>query len=66
MGQAGQQNNATFTFRYWKKVFVRIIMQGDNPCIALYENKEAKETFQEVPLQYSYSLSDISHQVGTK
>ena len=41
-------------------------MQGDNPCIALYENKEAKETFQEVPLQYSYSLSDISHQVVTK
>ena len=38
-------------------------MQGDNPVIALYENKEAKESFQEVPLQYSYSLSDISHQV---
>ena len=37
-------------------------MQGDNPVIALYENKEAKDSFQEVALQYNYSLSDISHQ----
>ena len=40
-------------------------MQGDTVVIALYENKEAKEAFQELPLQYSYSLSDISHQVRT-
>ena len=49
--------------RYWKKVFVRIANQGDNPAILLFDAKDAKEPFQELPLQAAYSLSDISHQV---
>eukprot|EP00094_Tigriopus_californicus_P003267 TCALIF_03142-PA protein Name:"Similar to stnB Protein stoned-B (Drosophila melanogaster)" AED:0.42 eAED:0.43 QI:0/0/0/0.8/1/1/10/0/824 len=49
--------------RYWKKVFVRLILQGDTPCVQLFENKEAKDPFQELPLQAAYSLSEISHQV---
>eukprot|EP00095_Tigriopus_kingsejongensis_P002768 maker-scaffold845_size89356-snap-gene-0.19 protein:Tk02768 transcript:maker-scaffold845_size89356-snap-gene-0.19-mRNA-1 annotation:"hypothetical protein TcasGA2_TC007752" len=49
--------------RYWKKIFVRLILQGDTPCIQLFENKDAKDHFQELPLQAAYSLSEISHQV---
>ncbi len=49
--------------RFWKKVYVRIVMQGDTPCIQLFESKEAKDAFQEVPLMTTYSVSDISHQV---
>lgn len=49
--------------RYWKKVYVRLILQGDTPCVQLFENKEAKDPFQELPLQAAYSLSEISHQV---
>lgn len=49
--------------RFWKKVHVRIVNQGDNPAILLFDSKEAKEPFQELPLQAAYSLSDISHQI---
>lgn len=49
--------------RFWKKVFVRIVSQGDSPCVRLYETKDAKDAFQEVMLQPAYSLSEISHQV---
>ena len=49
--------------RYWKKIFVRLVMQGDNPCVTLHENQETKDAFQEVPLLTTYSISDIAHQV---
>lgn len=49
--------------RYWKKIFVRLVMQGDTPCVQLFENKDAKDPFQELPLQPAYSLSEIAHQV---
>ena len=49
--------------RFWKKVHVKIVNQGDNPAILLFDSKDAKEPFQELPLQAAYSLSDISHQV---
>lgn len=42
---------------------MRLVMQSDNPCVQLFENKDAKEAFQEVPLQAAYSVSDVSHQV---
>ena len=49
--------------RFWKKVFVRIVNQGENPAILLFDAKDSKDPFQELPLQAAYSLSDISHQV---
>ena len=49
--------------RYWKKVWVRIVMQGDNPAVLLFNHKDDKDPIQELPLQAAYSLSDISHQV---
>jgi len=49
--------------RFWKKVHVKIVNQGDNPVILLFDSKENKDPFQELPLQAAYSLSDISHQV---
>ncbi len=49
--------------RYWKKVFVRLVMQGDVPSVQLFENREAKDAFQDIPLQPAYSLSEIAHQV---
>ena len=49
--------------RFWKKIFVRLIMQGDTPCVQLFDTKDSKDAFQELPLQPAYSLSDISHQV---
>ena len=49
--------------RFWKKIFVRLVMQGDNPCVQLFETKDSKDAFQELPLQAAYSLSDVSHQV---
>lgn len=57
------QSHASFAHRYWKKIYVRLVVQGDNPCIQLFENKDAKDPFQELPLQTAYSLSEISHQV---
>ena len=49
--------------RFWKKIYVKLTMQGDNPCIQLFDTKDSKDAFQETPLQPAYSLSDISHQV---
>ena len=49
--------------RYWKKVHVKIANQDDNPTVLLFDSKENKDPFQEIPLQAAYSLSDISHQV---
>ncbi|XP_040569177.1 uncharacterized protein stnB [Lepeophtheirus salmonis] len=49
--------------RFWKKCYVRLAMQGDNPAVVLFESKDSKDPFQELPLQSAYSVSDISHQV---
>lgn len=49
--------------RFWKKVLVKIVMQADNPAILLFNSKDDKDPFQELPLQAAYSLSDVSHQV---
>ena len=37
--------------------------KDNNPCVQLFETKESKDAFQELPLQPAYSLSDIGHQV---
>ena len=49
--------------RYWKKVWVRIVMQADTPAVLLFNHKDDKDPIQELPLQAAYSLSEISHQV---
>ena len=49
--------------RYWKKVWVRVVMQADTPAVLLFNHKDDKDPIQELPLQAAYSLSDISHQV---
>jgi hypothetical protein len=48
--------------RFWKKIWVKI-SEGDVPTVLLYNHKDDKEPFQELPLQTAYSLSDISHQI---
>lgn len=45
--------------RFWKKIFVKITYQGENPVLQLYQSKDDKDPFQELPLQPSYSVSDI-------
>ena len=37
--------------------------KDNNPCVQLFETKESKDAFQELPLQPAYSLSEIGHQV---
>ena len=45
-------------------MFVRLVKDKDNnPCVQLFETKDSKDAFQELPLQPAYSLSEISHQV---
>jgi hypothetical protein len=44
-------------------VYVKIVIQADNPCIQLFDSKDAKDAFQELPLQPAYSVSDVAHQV---
>lgn len=46
--------------RFWKKVYVRLMSQGDSTLIHLYNTKEDKDPFQELPLQPCYSISEIS------
>lgn len=48
--------------RFWKKVHVRLVYQGDNPVIQLLNTPTDKEPFQELPLQASYSVSEIAAQ----
>ncbi|KAK6642252.1 hypothetical protein RUM44_013975 [Polyplax serrata] len=48
--------------RFWKKIFVKLVYQGDNPVLQLFNLKEDKDPFQELPLQACYSVSDISAQ----
>lgn len=47
--------------RFWKKIFVKITYQGENPVLQLYNTKDDKDPFQELPLQPSYSVSDIGN-----
>ena len=45
--------------RFWKKIFVRV---SENSVVQLFNTKEDADPFQELPLQPSYSLSEISAQ----
>lgn len=46
--------------RYWKKIFVRFI--PETCVLQLFNNKGDTQPFQELPLQASYSLSEMSPQ----
>lgn len=45
--------------RFWKKIFVRV---SENSVVQLFNKKEDNDPFQELPLQPSYSMSEISAQ----
>lgn len=45
--------------RFWKKVFVKLT---ENGCLQLFNSKDDKDPFQELPLQACYSVSDIGAQ----
>lgn len=48
--------------RFWKKIFVRLLYQQDCVLLQLFNQKEDKDPFQELPLQPCYSVSDIGAQ----
>ncbi|XP_031784782.1 protein stoned-B [Nasonia vitripennis] len=48
--------------RFWKKIFAKLVYQGDNPVLQLYNSKGDKDPFQELPLLACYSVSDIAAQ----
>ncbi|KAL9696302.1 hypothetical protein quinque_015587 [Culex quinquefasciatus] len=48
--------------RFWKKIFVRLVFQGDSPVLQLYNAEKDKDPFQELPLQACYSVSEIGAQ----
>lgn len=48
--------------RFWKKIYIRLVYQGDNPVLQLYNAANDKEPFQELPLQACYSVSEIGAQ----
>lgn len=48
--------------RFWKKIFVRLLCQGDNPVVQLLNSASDKEPLQELPLQACYSVSDVGAQ----
>ncbi|GAB0087168.1 Protein stoned-B [Sergentomyia squamirostris] len=48
--------------RFWKKIFLKLVYQGDNPVMQLFNSPTDKEPFQELPLQACYSVSDIGAQ----
>ncbi|KAJ8720466.1 hypothetical protein PYW07_012509 [Mythimna separata] len=48
--------------RFWKKIWVRVALAGDNPVVQLLNAAGDKEPFQELPLQACYSVSDIGAQ----
>lgn len=48
--------------RYWKTIHLRLVQQNDGPVLKLYHSKEDKDSFQELPLQPCYSMSDIALQ----
>lgn len=48
--------------RFWKKIFVRLVIQNDVPVVQLLNTATDKQPFQELPLQPSYSVSEIGAQ----
>ncbi|KAK3914989.1 Protein stoned-B [Frankliniella fusca] len=48
--------------RFWKKIFIKLVYQGDNPVLQLSNTPTDKDPFQELPLQPCYCVSDISAQ----
>ncbi|XP_014242417.1 titin-like [Cimex lectularius] len=48
--------------RFWKKIFIKLVYQGENPVLQLFNGKDDKDPFQELPLQPCYSVSDIAAQ----
>ncbi|XP_017149745.1 protein stoned-B [Drosophila miranda] len=48
--------------RFWKKIFVRLVVQNDVPVVQLLNQPGDKQPFQELPLQPSYSVSEIGAQ----
>lgn len=48
--------------RFWKKIFVKMAIQNDVPVIQLFNQASDKQPFQELPLQPSYSVSEIGAQ----
>lgn len=61
--QLRQPNKKRITAqRFWKKIHMRLAMQGDNPVLQLLNAPNDKEPFQELPLQACYSVSDVSAQ----
>ncbi|XP_073832976.1 stoned B isoform X1 [Musca autumnalis] len=48
--------------RFWKKIFVRLVIQNDIPVVQLLNTANDKQPFQELPLQPSYSVSEIGAQ----
>nr|XP_014092234.1 protein stoned-B [Bactrocera oleae]XP_036222082.1 protein stoned-B [Bactrocera oleae] len=48
--------------RFWKKIFVRLVIQNDVPVVQLLNQITDKQPFQELPLQPSYSVSEIGAQ----
>uniref|UniRef100_A0A1Q3FS90 Putative stoned b synaptic vesicle bioproteinsis protein n=1 Tax=Culex tarsalis TaxID=7177 RepID=A0A1Q3FS90_CULTA len=48
--------------RFWKKIYVRLVFQGDSPVLQLYNAEKDKDPFQELPLQACYSVSEIGAQ----
>lgn len=48
--------------RFWKKVWLRIVFQGDTPVVQILNSVKDKDPFQELPLQACYSVSEISAQ----
>lgn len=48
--------------RFWKKIFVKLVYQADSPILQLFNKKDDKDPFQELPLLTCYSVSDIGAQ----
>ncbi|CAH1108824.1 unnamed protein product [Psylliodes chrysocephalus] len=48
--------------RFWKKIFVKLQHLPDCVLLQLYNQKDDKDPFQELPLQPCYSVSDIGAQ----
>uniref|UniRef100_A0A182IAZ2 MHD domain-containing protein n=2 Tax=Anopheles arabiensis TaxID=7173 RepID=A0A182IAZ2_ANOAR len=48
--------------RFWKKIYIRLVYQGDSPVLQLLNAATDKEPFQELPLQACYSVSEIGAQ----
>ncbi|XP_045773494.1 protein stoned-B-like [Maniola jurtina] len=48
--------------RFWKKIFVRLALQGDSPVVQLLNSAGDKEPLQELPLQACYSVSEVGAQ----